>query len=77
MSDQLQIKSLGGVVMTVDNQPVSGLASRKASALLLYLVMSGRAQPREVLTNLLWDDLPQERAMANLRVVLSSLRKSV
>jgi DNA-binding SARP family transcriptional activator len=77
MSDQLQINSLGGVSLKIDGQPVTGLALRKAEALLIYLAMSGRAQPREVLTDLLWDDLPQERAMANLRVVLSSLRKSV
>lgn len=71
----LRIKTLGGLLIERDGEHLDNLASRKAEALLVYLACTGRAHPREVLADLFWDGRTQRQAMANLRVVLSSLRK--
>ena len=73
----LEISTLGGLTIKNDSAPVTGLASRKAEALLVYLACTGQPHPREVLADLLWDDRPQARAMANLRVLLTSLRREL
>jgi DNA-binding SARP family transcriptional activator len=71
----LRISTFGGLDLRYQGEPVTGLASRKAEALLVYLACIGRPRTREVLAELLWEERPQRRAMSNLRVVLSSLRK--
>jgi DNA-binding SARP family transcriptional activator len=73
----LEIRTLGGLSIKRDGEQVSGLASRKAEALLAYLACTEREHPREVLAELLWQERTQERAMANLRVALSSLRQKL
>lgn len=73
----LRIRTFGGLSVERDGSAVKGFASRKAEALLVYLACTGREQRREVLADFLWDDRTQRQAMANLRVVLSSLRKEV
>lgn len=75
MSDRLEIRTLGGLTIRRGGEPVTGLASRKVDALLVYLACAGRPRPRELLAELLWEERSQERAMGNLRVALSSLRK--
>ncbi len=74
---RLQINTFGGLDIQLDGRPLTGLASRKAEALLVYLAANPRPHPREVLAELLWDELPQRRAMTNLRVALTSLRKQL
>ena len=71
----LEITTLGGLSIQCDGQPLTQLHSRKAEALLVYLAVTARPQPREVLADLLWEEFSQKRAMNNLRVVLSNLRK--
>jgi DNA-binding SARP family transcriptional activator len=71
----LRINTLGGLTITRDGEPVTQLATRKVAALLVYLVCTGRAHPREVLAEFLWEERPPERALGNLRVALTSLRK--
>ena len=71
----LEITTLGGLLIRCDGAIVTGFNSRKVEALLVYLALNRRSQPRESLADLLWDELPQDRAMNNLRVVLSNLRK--
>jgi DNA-binding SARP family transcriptional activator len=71
----LEIHTFGGLRILRGGEAVTGLASRKVEALLVYLSVTGRSQPREVLADFLWDDFSQSRAMNNLRVVLSNLRK--
>jgi DNA-binding SARP family transcriptional activator len=77
MSERLEIRTLGGLAIQRDGQPVTGLASRKVEALLAYLACAGRPRPRELVAEMLWEERTQERAMGNLRVALSSLRKRV
>ncbi|HEY0736421.1 MAG TPA: BTAD domain-containing putative transcriptional regulator [Herpetosiphonaceae bacterium] len=72
----LQICLFGGVIFRVAGDRVTNIATRKAEALLIYLVCNPQPQPRETLAELLWDDLPAERAAGNLRLTLNQLRKS-
>jgi predicted ATPase/DNA-binding SARP family transcriptional activator len=73
----LEISTFGGLVLRRNGEPLVGLASRKAEALLIYLACTGRPQPRDLLATLLWDGRSQEQAMGNLRVLLSSLRNKL
>ncbi len=75
MAEKLTIKLLGSVSIELGGKPVIGLPSRKVEALLVYLVCHERPFPREFLADLLWDDRPQTQALANLRSILSSLRR--
>ena len=74
---KLTISLLGGVTIALDNTAVTNFASRKADALLVYLACNPRSHPRETLATLLWPDNDQTRALANLSVILTSLRKQL
>ena len=73
----LKIRLLGGVNLTLDDEPITDLPTRKAEALLIYLACRRRAVAREVLAELLWDERGQEQGLANLRSILSSLRQNL
>ncbi|MET8122578.1 BTAD domain-containing putative transcriptional regulator [Micromonospora sp. NPDC005189] len=78
MRDQeLRVRVLGGAELTVDGRPLVELASAKATALLFYLAVTGTAHSRSTLAGLLWSDLPEPTARANLRLVLTKLRRVV
>ena len=49
----LKIRLLGGVNLTLDDEPITDLPTRKAEALLIYLACRRRAVAREVLAELL------------------------
>jgi DNA-binding SARP family transcriptional activator/predicted ATPase len=70
----LHICLLGQATFSVDGEPITDVATRKAEALLLYLACNPRPHRREVLSELLWDDLRPERALGNVRLVLNQLR---
>jgi DNA-binding SARP family transcriptional activator/predicted ATPase len=74
VADQLRLECLGGMQITRAGIPLTGFVSVKAPALLCYLAVTGRPQFRLVVAGLLWGDLPEEDACANLRKVLSNLR---
>jgi DNA-binding SARP family transcriptional activator/predicted ATPase len=75
MNKGLCIRLLGEVAIAVEGSQVTELPSRTAEALLIYLVCHQRPFARELLADLLWDDRPQQQALANLRSILSSLRR--
>lgn len=77
MSEQLRIYAFGGLSIAVGDTAVTGLASRKADGLLLYLAANPRPHTREALATLFWDDRTTQRALANLSVILTSLRKQL
>jgi len=74
VSDSLSFRLLGGLTISRAGQPVSGFHSRKERALLCYLAVTKRRHRRPHLAGLFWGDLPDGRAMANLRRALSHLR---
>ncbi|MCB8924637.1 MAG: tetratricopeptide repeat protein [Ardenticatenaceae bacterium] len=73
----LTIRCLGGLHIWLADTAVTHFASRKADALLVYLACNPRPHPRETLATLLWPDNDQTRALANLSVILTSLRKQL
>jgi predicted ATPase/DNA-binding SARP family transcriptional activator len=72
---QLRLELLGGLRLTRDGAPMTGLAYAKSRALLAYLAVTGQPHSREALATLLWSDLPGDAARQNLREVLSNLRR--
>jgi len=75
MDQQLRVRVLGGAELSVGERPLTELASAKAAALLFYLAVTGRGCSRSALAGLLWSDLPEATARANLRLVLTKLRR--
>ena len=76
MTDQeLRVRVLGGAELAVSGRPLVELASAKAAALLFYLAVTGTGHSRSALAGLLWSDLPEPTARANLRLVLTKLRR--
>lgn len=73
----LRISLFGGIKIEQQGQELTDFASRKADALVAYLARNPGMHQRERLATMLWDDRPQERALGNLRVVLTSLRKQL
>ena len=77
MEQELRVRVLGGTELTLDaRQPVE-LASAKATALLVYLAVTGAGHSRSALAGLLWSDLPEQAARANLRMILTKLRRAL
>jgi DNA-binding SARP family transcriptional activator len=73
---QLTIRLLGAPGIARDDAPVA-VDTRKATALLAYLAVSGRSHAREALAGLLWPEYDDEHARAALRRTLSTLRSAV
>ena len=71
----LQIAVLGKPRITRDDRSPVDPGSAKATALLLYLAVTGERHSRSALAGLLWGDLPEEGARANLRLALTKLRR--
>jgi predicted ATPase/DNA-binding SARP family transcriptional activator len=71
----LRIAVLGKPRITRDDRSPVDPGSAKATALLLYLAVTGERHSRSALAGLLWGDLPEEGARANLRLALTKLRR--
>lgn len=56
---------------------LDNFGSSKAEAALAYLALEGGQQSRVRLAALFWPESPEQKALASLRVMLSSLRKNV
>jgi DNA-binding SARP family transcriptional activator len=67
---QLRLSLLGPPQVWADDTPLT-FATRKALALLIYLVVEGGAQPRDKLLALLWSDRGPERGRGVLRTTLA------
>jgi DNA-binding SARP family transcriptional activator len=72
----LRFQLLGGLLITLDEKPVTGFISSKTQALLCYLALN-RRQPhlRASLAALFWGDMPDEDAATNLRQSIANLKK--
>jgi hypothetical protein len=79
MEQELRVRVLGGTELTLGARQSVELASAKATAtaLLVYLAVTGAAPSRSALAGLLWSDLPEQAARANLRLVLTKLRRAL
>ena len=74
MTQLLAIHLLGPIKIELDGRPLTDLGTRKATALLAFLVCQTRPFSRETLAELLWDDRDPQQAQANLRSLLSGMR---
>jgi predicted ATPase/DNA-binding SARP family transcriptional activator len=75
MEQELRVRVLGGAELAVGGRPLVELASAKATALVVYLAVTGEGHSRSALAGLLWSDMPEQTARANLRLVLTKLRR--
>ena len=71
----LEIRTLGGLSIKQDGEPITQLKTRKVEALLVYLACTGREHPRETAAEFIWHERTQTQSMTSLRGALSSLRK--
>lgn len=71
----LKFSLLGRVRITLDDQPVTGFASEKELLLLCYLLLNPGEQSRPQLAGLLWGEMSEERARANLSTAVYNLRQ--
>jgi len=71
----LHLTFLGGFQITRDGDPLHGFISAKTQALLCYLVVTGREHQRRELAGLLWGEMPEAKALINLRQALTNLRR--
>ncbi|MGH3088622.1 MAG: AfsR/SARP family transcriptional regulator, partial [Rubrobacteraceae bacterium] len=67
-----KILLLGSPRIELDGAPVEA-DTRKATALLAYLAVSGTSARRDTLADLLWPQYGQKKARASLRRTLSAL----
>lgn len=74
----MQLAVLGKPQLIYNDQPLTAdLISVKGQALFIYLAVTGQAHSRSALAGLLWGEMPEETARANLRLTLSKLRKAI
>lgn len=71
----LKFSLLGRVQITLDDQPVTGFASEKELLLLCYLLLNPGAHSRSQLAGLLWGEMSEARARANLSTAVYNLRQ--
>ena len=62
--------------MELDGRPLA-VDTRKATAILAYVAVSGHVQSRDIIATLLWPEYDGERSRAALRRTLSTLRTSL
>lgn len=77
MSETLRISLLGTLHIELNGRPLTDLGTRKAEALLAYLVCQQRPFAREALAELLWEDRDPQQGLANLRSLLSGMRNQL
>jgi DNA-binding SARP family transcriptional activator/predicted ATPase len=75
MDEGLRLILLGKPQISRDGVPITGFIYNKALALLAYLAVTRRPHSRESLAGLLWGEMPDAAAKANLRKILSAMRE--
>ncbi len=71
----LKLSLLDSPKISLNGKSLSEQITGKAFALLIYLAVTGKVKPRDVLTDLLWSDIPTSQARKNLRTLLYEVRK--
>jgi len=72
--NKLKLSFLGGLKIETGDVTLTGLKSKKGQALLAYLAVSQKMCTRSFLAGLLWINMPENKARANLRKTLSRMR---
>lgn len=72
----LRLQILGGLHITLDDEPVTGFISGKTQALLCYLAINNqRPHLRTSLAAMFWGDMLDEDAATNLRQAIANLKR--
>ena len=77
MDTPLHLKLLGRPEINLGDVPLADRLPTKSQALLYYLAVTAQPQPRSTVATLLWGDLAEHAARANLRKALLRLRPSL
>ncbi|MFN8445757.1 MAG: BTAD domain-containing putative transcriptional regulator [Caldilineaceae bacterium] len=77
MADTLELALLGNPELRLAGHPLARFRSSKVYALLYYLAVTQRAQPRSVLAGLLWAEIEEYYARRNFNRTLSDLAQYV
>ena len=77
MAEKLELALLGNPELHRAGQRLGKFRSAKAYALLYYLAVTRRAQPRTVLAGLFWGDVDEYYARRNFNRTLSDLTQFV
>jgi predicted ATPase/DNA-binding SARP family transcriptional activator len=76
--EHVSISMFGGFSVAADGQPLNSFRYQKVRALLAYLAAQPEQEhPRSLLVGLLWPELPNQTALANLRQALNHLRRAL
>ncbi len=76
MTADYSIQVLGGCSIADSHGTLIDLASRKAEAIIMYVLFSEKAAcEREELATLLWAEMPESNALTNLRVTLAAIKR--
>lgn len=73
MDTRLQIRTLGGVTLYFQEQPVAGIISQEALALLIYLARTQREHSRTALAKMFFNGDKPEQANKRLQYLLDNL----
>jgi predicted ATPase/DNA-binding SARP family transcriptional activator len=73
----LALSLLGGFGARVGEEPLTHLSTQKTRALLAYLALEAKAQPRQRLRALLWPDSGDSAGLGNLRKELHRLQQTL
>ena len=73
----LTVRLFGNAQYRVGDEAYNSLGSGRPAALLIYLAVEGRPQPRSHLVDLLWEGVSERKARSNLRYTLRNVRKLV
>ncbi|HRQ38152.1 MAG TPA: tetratricopeptide repeat protein [Chloroflexota bacterium] len=73
----LTLTLLGEATIALNGKPVTGIGSRTAEALLIFLACEARPFARHYLAEFFWEERDPEQSAANLRAALSLLRRQV
>ncbi len=73
----LTMTLLGEATIALNGKPLTGIGSRTAEALLIFLACEARPFARHYLAEFFWEERDPEQSAANLRAALSLLRKQV
>lgn len=63
--------------LSLGTTDLTKVVTGRSLALLVYLAVTGKAQDRNILADLLWDNIPEAQAKKNLRYVLYDLRQAI
>ena len=75
---RVNLSLLGGFHARLDSGPALTFRTKKAQALLAYLVLHpGRVHRRESLAAVFWGEMPDQQARGSLRHALYELRRAL